>query len=265
MDGASVNISIKSAADLKAVRDAGAAAADMASKAKDANAAIRQSAGGIGELNKAVSILTKGMGGLGDIARGVFTGGLWSIGASLIKGAFDLIKGKIDENREQLENYRRSVVQSLDGMAKAANSYRIAVSGVAAAQRAAADAGLERATKELDLTERLTKATIELARQKRIAAGEDVAKVNAESDQATSEATDAAARGKADAEIEAIRKRGITVLLIEHDMRLVMKICHKLVVLEHGTLIAEGVPDVVRRDPAVIEAYLGSDDNDEVY
>ena len=193
MDGASVNISIKSAADLKAVRDA--------------NAAIRQSAGGIGELNKAVSILTKGMGGLGDIVRGVFTGGLWSIGASLIKGAFDLIKGKIDENREQLENYRRSAVQSLDGMAKAANSYRIAVSGVAAAQRAAADAGLERATKELDLTERLTKATIELARQKRIAAGEDAAKVNAESDQAASAAADASARGKADAEIEAIRKR----------------------------------------------------------
>lgn len=57
-----------------------------------------------------------------------------------------------------------------------------------------------------------------------------------------------------------IRKRGITILLIEHDMRLVMKVCEKLVVLEHGSLIAEGPPEKIRDNPAVVEAYLGVDD-----
>ena len=58
-----------------------------------------------------------------------------------------------------------------------------------------------------------------------------------------------------------IRDRGITVLLIEHDMSLVMKECQHLVVLEYGEKIAEGAPEEIKRNPLVIEAYLGSDED----
>ncbi len=62
--------------------------------------------------------------------------------------------------------------------------------------------------------------------------------------------------------IKEVQKRGITVLIIEHDMPLVMKLCDRITVLNFGKKLAEGTPDQIQNNESVIEAYLGTEEEE---
>jgi branched-chain amino acid transport system ATP-binding protein len=56
-----------------------------------------------------------------------------------------------------------------------------------------------------------------------------------------------------------LNARGLSILLIEHDMAFVMNLCHELYVLDFGAIIAQGAPADIRSNPVVLDAYLGTD------
>ena len=65
-------------------------------------------------------------------------------------------------------------------------------------------------------------------------------------------------------EIVKLKEDGLSLLIIEHDMRFIMGICQEIAVLNFGQLIAQGTPEAIRNNSEVVEAYLGDDGDDDL-
>lgn len=200
---AKIRAASKAAADARASAAAARAARGMRGIGEEAEKSVK----GVNKLAGAINILAQGTGFLGKAVRGVFTGGIWETGAAAARFAIGKITEAWEEHKRKLEEQQKSIADTIAGLANSIGEYKVAVAEAANADREAALAGLNARKNEISLTERLTKATIELNRQKRIAAGEDAATVNVESDSQLSAATAKTARANSDAEIEAIERR----------------------------------------------------------
>ena len=151
-----------------------------------------------------------------------------------------------------LIGYRQRTSAGLfDAMVRSARLAREEREAVAAAREALAGAGLDaaaaRPAKSLsqEQQKRLAITVALVAKPKMLLLDEPFAGINVDQ-----------TRGLM-AFIESIAAAGVTILLIEHQMQVVMRLCRRIVVLDYGKKIAEGTPDEVRRDPAVLDAYLG--------
>jgi len=184
-----------------------AAEARAAKSMRSVGEEAAKSVGGVNKLGTAIRTLTQGTGFLGKAITGIFTGGIWEVGAAGVRMVIGAIQNAWEEHKKKIEEQRKAVVDTINSLSEKVEEYKIAIADAANAEREAAQAGLNARKSEIDLTERLTKATIELNRQKRIAAGEDAETVNAESSGQMSEASAKSAREKSDAEIAAIERR----------------------------------------------------------
>lgn len=170
----------------------------------------------VGGLTGTMRMLTQNTGFFGKALTAAFGGGIFMAAAAGFRALFNLAKKSFDDQVEAAKEAEKKSIESVNALADSLSKYKSSVAEIGDAVRAAADKALSARQKEIDLTERLTKANMELARQKRIAAGEDAATVNADIDSQISANSAKSARERADAEIEAARNR-LDATMREHE------------------------------------------------
>ena len=188
--------------ELRARIQAASKAAEEARAAKsmrNVGEAADKSVGGVKRLSGAVQVLTTNTGFLGKALTEFARGGIWEMAAAGVRLVIGAIQNAWQKHKEEVERQRQFITDTLESLAEKVEGYKIAVADVARAEREAAQAGTNARKGEIELTERLTKATIELNRQRRIAAGENTETVNAEAAGQLSEAESKSARAKSGA------------------------------------------------------------------